>query len=351
MRTIFTVFYLVVVFSSPVMADQPRSAVADGNVTVLIYHRFADSRYPSTSVSRERFHQQMAWLLARGYRVIGLDNLVDTLAKGERVSDKAVVITIDDGYRSVFEVARPVLRSFGYPYTVFVYVKAVEKGYGDFMSWDQLRQLEKEGVIIGNHSFSHARMNERPAGMGDEEYRNWISSDLVKSARVMMKRLGDSPRFFAIPYGGYNDVVLSEAKKAGYDAVLTQDPGSVSSSTDRFRIPREPILGKDWSSMKHFEKVVRQVDLPLGGFSPPLGPVSAPVVFSAQVIEPQLYRPGDFEMYVSELGWKKVALDGNRLGFDFAGPFTRKFNRVILKGRRKSGEVAMSTWFIGPSTP
>jgi len=349
-RSLILSFSLVLMFiaSGVSGADAASGAGGDGNVTVLIYHRFDDRRYPSTSVPRERFHQQMAWLLARGYRVMGLDQLADLLAKGRSVPEKAVVITIDDGYRSVYDVAWPVLKSFGFPFSVFIYVKAVEKGYGDFMSWDQLREMQAAGVIIGNHSYYHTKMNEVPRGYGPGEYRAWVSSDLVKSGSLMMKRLGDSPRFFAIPYGAYNQLVLDEARKAGYDAVLTQDAGSVSSHTDRFRIPREPILGEQWSSMAHFETVLRRRDLPLARFSPPPGRVVAPIRFEAEVRNPQLYRPGDFQLYVSELGWKRLALRDGRISFDFAGPFSRRFNRVILRGRRKSGEIALSTWFIGP---
>ncbi len=345
-RTLFLAVFLVLAVVPSSSSAAPGNS---GNVTILIYHRFNDGRYPSTSVTRERFHRQMAWLMARGYRVIGLDKLADILAAGRPVPEKTVVITIDDGYRSVYDVAWPILRSFAFPFSVFVYVKAVEKGYGDFMTWDQIREMQAAGVLVGNHGYAHARMNEIPAGMGPDEYRDWISADLVRSARVMMKRLGDSPRFFAIPYGTYNPLLLEETKKAGYDAVLTQDPGSVSSHSDRFRLPREAILGGQWSSMSHFAAVINRRDLPLKDFSPRPGAVAAPIRFAAGIITPGLYRPRDFELYVSELGWKRVRPVNGRVGFGFAGPFKRRFNRVMLKGRLRTGGVAITSWFIGPA--
>ncbi len=326
-----------------------RAAGADGNVTVLIYHRFADSRYPSTSVSLERFREQMAWLVGNGYRVVPLSRVVDALAAGREVPEKAVVITIDDAYRSVYRVAWPVLREFSFPFSIFVYVKAVEGGYGDFMSWSEIREMAAAGVEIGSHGYAHARLTEPPDGLSRNEYRQWIAADLSASRRIIRERLGFFPRFYAIPYGVYNDVVLKVAAGAGFDAVLTQDPGSVSSATGRFMIPREPILGKEWSTIGHFAAVVRRRDLPLASYFPHPGPVSSPLRFEAAVMEPQRYRSRDFEIYLSELGWKRLAGNNGRLYFDFPGPFTRKFNRVMIKGRLKDGGVAVRSWLIGPA--
>ena len=326
-----------------------RAAAAGGDVTVLIYHRFDDQRYPSTSVSLTRFREQMQWLADNGYRVVPLAEVSDALAAGRGLPERAVAITIDDAYRSVYDVAWPVLKEYGYPFTLFVYVKAVERGYGDFMTWDQVRELAAAGAGIGSHGYGHGKLTSPPPGLSRKQYRQWIAADLKRSRKLIRKRLGFFPRFYAIPYGLYNDVVLETAAAAGFDAVFTQDPGSVGRATGRFMIPREPILGRDWSTIGHFAAVIRRRDLPLASYFPHPGPVAAPLCFDAAVMNPAAFRKGDFELYLSELGWRRVEMKDGRIHYEFPGPFTRRFNRVMVKGRLRDGTVALRSWLIGPA--
>lgn len=115
-----------------------------GHATILLYHRFGDARYPTTSVSMEEFERQMRYLKENGYRVVRLSTLVDTLKRGEEVPPKTVAITIDDGYRSTMK-AYEVLRRYGYPFTVFLYMEAVGR-YPDFLTLEQIRKMELSGL-------------------------------------------------------------------------------------------------------------------------------------------------------------------------------------------------------------
>lgn len=317
-------------------------------VTVFIYHRFGESKYPSTSVAMDRFKEQMAYLMANNYQVISLAEMVKRLQKQEPLPARAAVITIDDGYKSVYHEAWPVLKSFGFPFTVFVYVKAVDSGYSDFMTWDQIKEMKTAGVDFQDHGYSHKRLGNIQDGMDESQYRAWISADLVKSSRIMMERLGDRPEFFAIPYGEYNQVVIDEAKAMGYSAVLSQDPGSVSDNTDLFLIPREPILGEDWSTINHFETVLKRVDLPIADKKPTLAPLTInPEMFSARLLFPDLYQENSLMIYVSELGWQRPRFDHGAIFLENARPLTRKMNRIIVQGREKeTGRLAISSWMV-----
>jgi len=333
-------------FTSPFLLA---GEAAGPGVTVLIYHRFGESRYPTTNVSAERFREQLAYLMMNNYQVISLAELVSAIDHKTPLPDKAVVITIDDGYRSVYDVAWPILQSFGYPFTVFLYVKGVDSGSKAYMTWDQVREVQQQGGDFQDHSYSHNRMVDRPKGLDDAGYRAWIRDDLQKGARILEKNLGHKASFLAIPYGEYNTIVQDEAKKLGYEAIMSQDPGSVSLETDLNSIPREPILGNEWSTMKHFEEVLNRIDMPVTVMEPPPAPLKSALVkkFGATLLYPDRYEPTSFGIYVSGLGWHRASVDKGFVYIDNDRPLERHVNRVTVSGRdKKSGRLALRTWML-----
>jgi peptidoglycan/xylan/chitin deacetylase (PgdA/CDA1 family) len=335
--------------SALAVAGQNNHADRGAGTTVLIYHRFGEDKYPTTNISVKSFRAQMAYLKANHYQVIPLATLVENLANDKKTPDKTVVITIDDGYKSVYEQAWPILKEFGYPFTVFLYVEATDKGHWNYMTWEQAREMKAAGVDIQNHSYAHYRQVNRPAGMNDEEYISWIRADLAVSTRIISEELKERPRFYAVPYGEYNQEVIDTTRSFGYEAILMQDPGSVSRETDIFSIPREPILGNDWSTIEHFQKVLERVDLPVSSGIPVAGMLqnAAPSHFSAELLYPERYIPSSLGIYVSELGWQKASLKGNILEIGNTFSLKRRINRVAISGKEiESGRTAIRFWLL-----
>jgi len=353
MRTALLLFliFAVIFFISPTFAAETTDGpAAEGSgVTVLIYHRFGEDKYPTTNIGVARFREQLEYLKDNGYTVIPLQQLVLFLREGTKLPGRSVVITIDDGYRSVYEEAWPVLRDYGYPFTVFVYTRATEKRHGNYMTWDQVRELKALGVDFQDHGYDHGHMAFKPPGMDMDEYRAWIREDLAASSRIFSEELKERPRFFAVPYGEYNKTLLEEIRAFGYEAILLQDPGSVSNDTDPFAIPREPILGTDWSTMDHLQMVLERVDLPVAGEIPAAGqlPDSAPAQFGAHLLHPERYVPGTLGIYVTELGWHPAELQGDFAGIANSVTLSSRINRVAISGReKKSGRTAIRFWMV-----
>ena len=318
------------------------------DATVLIYHHFGVSKYPTTNVSIKQFREQMEYLSANNYQVVPLAELVEALNKHQPLPTKAVVITIDDGYKSVYRNAWPILKEFGYPFTVFINAKSIGGGFSNYMSWAEVREMHKSGVDFQDHSYAHGRMADRPKGFNDIEYRRWIRNDLSKNSALIYEKLGTKPRFFAIPYGEYNQLLMDEARQLGYEAVLPQDPGSISLSTDPYMISREPILGREWASMKHFKTILQRVDLPITDLTPAYADVEeAPPLFGARILNPERYISSSFKIYVSELGWLIPRLEGDMLTAPGGKKLSRKLNRVMIKAQeKKSGRTAVRSWLL-----
>ncbi|MDP2643362.1 MAG: polysaccharide deacetylase family protein, partial [Desulfobacterales bacterium] len=289
------------------------------------------------------------YLKDNNYRVIPLSKLVDMIRERGAVDQRQVVITIDDGYKSLYANAYPVLREFGYPFTVFLPTEPVDKGYRSSLTWDQVRRLKSEGVDFQDHSYSHGRMGDIPAGADRKSYRERIRDDLGKSIMAFKSNLGQTPRYFAIPYGEYNEILIDEAMRLGYEAVFSQDPGPVSADTPVFRIPREPILGREWSTLDHFRKVLQRVDLPIKSHDPSIEPYRGGPIghFGARLLYPGRYRPETLGIYISELGWRKGKLSGDYLKVDGAESLQQRINRVAVSGIEKTtGRTAIRFWMI-----
>ncbi|HIJ89954.1 MAG TPA: polysaccharide deacetylase family protein [Deltaproteobacteria bacterium] len=341
---------------APALANPGKAPLAEkitaqsGNLTFFIYHHFGDKRYPTTNVAMADFVAQMRYLADNKYHVIPLAEAVQLVREKRPILEKTAVITIDDGYKSIYSEAWPVLKSFGFPFTVFLYPEGIEKGYSNYLSWKQILEMQAAGVDFQDHSYSHYRLADRPKGMGEPEYRQWIRADLARGLAVLQDRLGRKPRYFAIPYGEYNSIVMEEAKATGYEAIFSQDPGSVSSDTDVFCIPREPILGKEWASLSHFVSVLGRVDLPIAEMTPSIAAPrqnATPPVIGARLLHPERYVQSSFGIYVSELGWQQASNDKGFVSIKNTRPLTRRLNRIMISAREKdTGRLAVRVWLL-----
>ncbi len=319
MKILFTAIFIVLL------------SVSSHSTTVLIYHKIGDNRTPSTNVSIIKFKKQMQYLHDEGYKVLSLKTLIQMMKNNITLPRKSVVLTFDDGYKTVFTNAFPVIQKYGYPITVFLPTEAIEKKYPDYMSMKQIKIMMKYGVDFESHSYSHPRMAYKPKNWSYKQYKLWIKRELDKSIRFFERYFGYKPYAFAIPYGEYNKTVINIAKKAGFSAILTQDPGSVSIYTPLYLIPREPILGKNWSTMEHFKTVLKEEYLPLKQRIPDFGVLkNKPTIIGAKLMFPENYQ--HCGVYVSELGWKKVKIKSNG--------FVLMHNVKILK--RKKDRIAVT---------
>lgn len=319
------------------------------NVTVFIYHRFGESNLPTTNVSVAAFTQQMEYLHTHQYNVIPLADLIAKVKQGIPIPAKTVVLTIDDAYQSVYENGWPVLHKYGFPFTLFVYTKGVDDAYGGYMTWTQLRELQDAGVDIQDHGYGHHRLGWRPEGLTIPDYKVWLREDISKSRAIMTREMGERPRFFALPYGVYNNLVLDELRNQGYESVLTQAPGAVGAATDLFAVPRQPILGNEWSTLEHFITSLDLMDLPLTDYQP--GPTlrNDPFIktIQATLTYPDQYIDGTFGIWLSGLGWHQADLKDDILSVELHKKLIRPTTQVVVSGRhRESGRLATRTWQI-----
>ena len=135
---------------------------AGATAVVLMYHRFGESHYPSTSITMEQFDAHLAELESGGYNVVPVPDIIAALRAGQTLPDRTVGITVDDAYLSVYTRAWPRLKEAELPFTMFVATDAVDRatsqGAAGYMTWDQVREMAASGVTIGSQTASHLHM-------------------------------------------------------------------------------------------------------------------------------------------------------------------------------------------------
>ena len=212
-------------------------------VPILCYHRFG-TKTSKLNVTPAAFEQQMEWLARNGYTVVTLARLARFLEGKEALPAKSVAITIDDGYRSSYEIAYPILRKYGFPATVFLYTDFV--GASDAMSWAQMKDMTSSGLVtIQPHSKSHANLTQRLPNETDARYRDRIRREVDTPVTVIKERLSAPSFTFAYPYGDVNEYVVDLLVKDSVGQGVTVTPGGNPFYAYPYMLRRTMVFGND----------------------------------------------------------------------------------------------------------
>jgi len=229
---------------------------ASGGVIVLMYHRVGSARNDweaRYAISPERFAAHMLALAQHGMHAVSMNALSGWLDDGVAPGDGAFVLTFDDGFRDVREHALPVLERLHWPSTVFLVSELI--GTDDawtrtsnpdgrtypLLNAGEILDMQRRGVSFHSHSCTHASL----PGLDDAE----LERELVDSRAALQRLLGRPVDYLAYPYGHLDDRVVMAARRAGYRAALSTQPGFNRRDVDRFRIRRIDVYGTDTPAM------------------------------------------------------------------------------------------------------
>jgi len=242
---------------------------ADNSATILLYHHVSDKTPASTSISPKDFELHLKHLSTH-HTVVALEDLVTDIKNRHSLPDNAVAITFDDGFRNVLLNAHPLLKSYGFPYTVFINPSEVGTSPAH-MNWDELQLIAKEGALIANHYWDHRHL------LQNAKQANWkqVTRKHIEHAESsILEHLGKSPRFFAYPFGEYNQKLVELLKEMGITGFV-QHSGALGYHTDLTQIPRFPAAGI-YSNLKTLAVKLRSLSMP---------------VLQSSISEPAFYQP------------------------------------------------------------
>src|SRR3954466_1818921 len=204
----------------------------DQNAQVVIfgYHRFVNTvKRPDTEITPAAFEAQMQELKNKGIAVIPMQDFLAWRRGEKAIPPKSAIITFDDGWKSQYDVAWPILKKFNYPVTLFIYTEGIRPGHfsgGESMSWEQLAEMRDGGVDIQGHTATHSDLRKpydkvAKKKLSPEEYEQWLDKEIAGSKQMIEQKLGVKVNCFAVPYGFHNDHIRDVVMKAGYEALFT----------------------------------------------------------------------------------------------------------------------------------
>jgi peptidoglycan/xylan/chitin deacetylase (PgdA/CDA1 family) len=230
--------------------SQPRK---DGpRIRVLTYHRFGEIARDPFCVRSIDFRRQMA-LLAEHGRIVSLTHIERLLSRKRDTDSDAILVTIDDGFRSVYTEALPILREYKIPAVAFVTIDSIGRARettqsGDaYLTWDQIALLAEAGVTIGSHSLTHRSLGKMS--------RSEVEEEVARSREILRQRTGAAVEAFAYPYGtlaDFNGLTQRIIEQSGYTCAFTSQHGTIRMETDRFSLPRVKVEGGEglwWFSL------------------------------------------------------------------------------------------------------
>ena len=244
-------FFFLLFFYSNLLAK-------DGSAIALIYHRFENNLYPSTSISQKNFYKQLQYLKENNFNVLPITTLIDFFYNEKPLPKKSVFITVDDAYRSFYKYAFPILKEFNFPFSIFLSTNFVANNENsDFMSWEMLREIKKNGGHIFNHSHKHNSFVK----YSSEE----IIEDVMLADKIINENLGEIEKIISYPYGESNKSVEQLIQNLGYKIAFSQHSSPIHFKENRYNLPRFSI-NDEYGQIKRFKQIVNLEPLILNFF-------------------------------------------------------------------------------------
>ncbi|MFZ2891343.1 poly-beta-1,6-N-acetyl-D-glucosamine N-deacetylase PgaB [Sulfuricurvum sp.] len=286
-------FLSISIVSTTLLSDELSNLCSrDKNVnefTVLSYHEISDKSETLDStyaVTPSHFEEQVHWLIDNGYQFISINDILKYRKYKKSLPSKAVLMTFDDGYQSVYTNAYPLIKKYKIPVVIALvgsWMEAKEivdfDGHkiprNKFLSHKEIREMARSGLVeYASHSYSsHKGIQGNPQGnmqpamitrewlndaqMYEDEkrYQQRIYNDLLKNNRFIQEYTGQKPRVMVWPYGYYNKETRTIAERLGMSIGLTLDDGSNTHLTPLWGLRR--ILIDKTMSLKDLEQNIR----------------------------------------------------------------------------------------------
>jgi len=269
------------------------------NGHIFVYHRFDDTRYPTTNTFTKELRKEFNYFKNNGYEVVPLIDMVTKIKANEKVPDNWVSLTIDDGFKTFYTNGLSIFKEFNYPFTLFIAVKYTDKKYNDYVSWKQLKEIAKQGTVEF-HSYGHGHFGQ----MSDDE----IKADMDKGLALMKKYLNYAPNLFVYPYGEYDSRVEAVMEQYNFKAIFNQNIGAIQGEcSDEYDLDRSALVGK--APFKLYLKFKELCGVTFQ--QPTLFPKNKIVKTVEVTLEDKSIKSA--EVFISNNGWTKVKVKEGKI--------------------------------------
>lgn len=356
----------VVSMPGPVVASAPEISF-----TVLCYHRFlihpdekSDSIQSEYQLPIEDFKWQMQYLKNNGFTPISMNQLMDYWFQGKPLPLKPVLISFDDGFRTIYRDAFKTLKEFQYPSVLFLYTKFIEyreaalkrsqkmktkkrvvKKEVEALSISDIQEMQKEGMDVQSHTANHLQLGLEQEKRPLEDFKQLVEDEFGEPVTYIESKFGQKPTALAYPYGVYDPLILKKAKDAGYVLAFTVNPGPNDRTVPPLKLRRNLILYP--ISHTSFEKIFADKVLHLERAYPGDGQVigeDKPLILITIKDE---VEPDSIDLH---LGNRKLTVKYDPVTHEvqhhLAAPLKAGGHMLTLAAKDKAGERRVYTWYF-----
>ena len=271
-KLVFISLALIAVFITASLADESLNISEyrydELTIPILTYHKFCSGESPDEyTINITQFREHLDYLKKNDYRVISLSQLLECI-ENSFFPEKPVVITIDDGFRSVYSLAFPILKEYGYPAVLYLYTDFVGNNSNQ-LTWLEIKEMMAERIEVGSHTLSHTNLLNMKGSESHSDYLNRIKKEISLSKTILERNTNSQVLSFAYPYGVYSEDIKLLAKEAGYKALLNVNSMNNSIPINAYALNRQ-IIGSDCSAAQ-FQAILREKTLAVNDVFPPDG--------------------------------------------------------------------------------
>ena len=285
-----------------------------------MYHRFNESKYPSTNIQMDIFKKQIEIIKKSNYSFSDPNKLKKTFQIPKK--NKEILITIDDAFQSFYLEAWPYLKKKKIPFILFVSTEPV--GKRGYMTWSQIKEVEtEEFAFIGHHSHTH--------GYLVNENNDKFIKDIEQANKIFLDKLGYKPNTFSYPFGEYSKF-MRDYISLNFDFAFGQHSGVIDTNKDKFELPRFPI-NENYGNLKRFKIIINSFPLEYKKLFPlekKLNKENNPPAFKVEFFKEQKNLE-NINCYSNELDkWEKSNIDISNqiLTIKFRGLFKSRRGRI-----------------------
>ncbi len=252
-KSIIAVFVvLIFLIYVPLSVEAQSTTYYEDEVAVLMYHHIDPSFKSSATIDPELFEAQLMYLIDAGYNFISMSQLESFIYEDGDIPENSILITFDDGYRSYYEYAYPILKKYNIPSTNFLIGEWIDKENGlSRLTSDDMIELSKDSLVdLQSHTFGlHKKTEELEpylvASLFNEDgyetrddYINRIKSDLTKNKNIIEQITTKEVYSFAYPYGAFNSDSISLLKETEHRLAFTIYNAMANKYINPFLLPR-----------------------------------------------------------------------------------------------------------------
>ncbi|MDA1197505.1 MAG: polysaccharide deacetylase family protein [Proteobacteria bacterium] len=305
--------------------------IEDKGIIVLMYHRFNENKYPSTNIKLADFVEQINLIKKNQFKFVNPNDFDNNLLNEKNT--KKILITVDDGFKSFYDHAWPILKKEEIPFIIFINTREV--GTRGYMNWDQIKEIAKEQFVhIGNHGYSH----EYLVDMKNDE----IMNDINRATADYKNNIGYNSSFFSYPFGEYSNNLKTIVKNLGFKYAFGQHSGVVDETKDFYELPRFPI-NENYGKIERFETILKTIPLKYKSIIPEeryLQDANNPPKVVVEFFE-DLKNIKSLNCFSNELDeWRTSQLeflDNNKIRIKLIGKFTTERGRVNCSLKESDG--------------